>query len=46
MEKRIAIMPTLIFATGTFTDCTEEKMNNDIKTSVVSTTADVSVGVL
>lgn len=44
MKKKIAIMLTLILATGTFTACTaEEKMNNDIKTSVVSTTADFSV---
>lgn len=44
MKKQIAIMITLILATGTFTACTsEEKMNNDdIQTSVV-TTADVSV---
>lgn len=44
MKKQIAIMITLILATGTFTTCTsEEKMNNDdIQTSVV-TTADVSV---
>jgi len=38
MKKKIAIMLTLILATGTFTACTaEEKMNNDIKTSVVLT---------
>lgn len=44
MKKKIAIMLTLILATGTFTACTaEEKMNNDIKTSVVSKAADVSV---
>ncbi len=44
MKKKIAIMLTLILVTGTLTACTaEEKMNNDIKTSVVSTTADVSV---
>lgn len=44
MTKKIAIMLTLILATGTFTACTaEEKMNNDIKTSVVSRAADVSV---
>lgn len=43
MKKQIAIMITLVLAAGTFTACTaEEKMNNDIKTSVVST-ADVSV---
>lgn len=43
MKKKIAIIMTLILAAGTFTACTaEEKMNNDIKTSVVSTTADVS----
>lgn len=30
MKKQIAIMITLILATGTFTACTsEEKMNND-----------------
>ena len=44
MKKKIAIMMTLILAAGTVTACTaEEKKNNDIKTSVVSTTADVSV---
>lgn len=44
MKKKIAIMLTLILATGTFTACTaEEKVNNDIKTSVVSRAADVSV---
>ncbi len=43
MKKKIAIMLTIILAAGTLTACTaEEKMNNDIKTSVVSTTADVS----
>lgn len=37
MKKKIAIMLTLILATGTFTACTaEEKTNNGIKTSVVS----------
>ncbi|SCY63542.1 hypothetical protein [Ruminococcus sp. YE282] len=42
MKKRIAIVLTLILATGTFTACTaEEKVNEDNKTSVVST-ADVS----
>ena len=44
MKKKIAIMLTLILAAGTFTACTaEEKVNNDIKASVVSKTADVSV---
>lgn len=44
MKKKIAIMLTLILATGTFTACTaEEKVNNDVKTSVVSKAADVSV---
>lgn len=44
MKKKIAIMLTLILAAGTFTACTaEEKMNNDIKTSVVSKATDVSV---
>ena len=42
MKKRIAIVLTLILATGTFTACTaEEKVNDTNKTSVVSTT-DVS----
>lgn len=37
MKKKIAIMLTLILAAGAFTACTaEEKVNNDIKTSVVS----------
>ena len=37
MKKKIAIMLTLILAAGTFTACTaEEKLNNDIQTSVVS----------
>ena len=44
MKKKIAIMFTFILAAGTFTACTaEEKANNDIRTSVVSKTADVSV---
>lgn len=44
MKKKIAIMLTLILAAGTFTACTaEEKLNNDIQTSVVSKAADVSV---
>ena len=44
MKKKIAIMLTLILATGTFTACTaEEKLNNDSQTSVVSKAADVSV---
>ncbi len=43
MKKKIAIILTLILAPGTFTACRlEEKMNNDIKTSVVSKAADVS----
>ena len=42
MKKRIAIVLSLMLATGTFTACTsEEKVNEDKKTSVVST-ADVS----
>ncbi len=42
MKKRIAIVLTLMLATGTFTACTAaEKVNEDNKTSVVST-ADVS----
>lgn len=46
MKKKIAIMLTLILAAGTFTACTtEEKTNNDIMTSVVSKTTDVSVSV-
>ena len=44
MKRKIAIMMTLILAAGTLTACTAEgKMNNDIKTSVASTTTDVSV---
>ena len=40
MKKKIAIMLTLILTAGTFTACTaEEKVNNDIKASVVSKTA-------
>ncbi len=43
MKKKIAITLTLILAAGTFTACTaEEKLNNDIQTSVVSKAADVS----
>lgn len=43
MKKKIAIMLTLILAAGTFTACTaEEKDNNDIQASVVST-ADVFI---
>lgn len=43
MKKKIAIMLTLILAAGTFTACAaEEKLNNDIQTSVVSKAADVS----
>lgn len=42
MEKRIAVVLTLMLAIVTFTACTaEEKVNKDNKTSVVST-ADVS----
>ena len=42
MKKKIAIMLTLILATGTFTACTsEEKVNN----SSLSPTASISVGV-
>ena len=42
MKKKIAIMLTLILATGTFTACTaEEKMDN----SSLSPTASISVGV-
>ena len=42
MKKRIAMVLTLMLATGTFTVCTaEEKVNENNKTSVVST-ADVS----
>lgn len=44
MKKKIAIMISIILMTGTFTACmAEEKVNNDIKTSVVSKAADVSV---
>lgn len=44
MKKIIAIMLTLILAAGTFTACRlEEKLNNDIQTSVVSKAADVSI---
>ena len=44
MKKKIAIMLSLILATGTFSACSaEEKVNDDIKTSVVSKAADVSV---
>lgn len=42
MKKRFALILTLILATVNFTACAEENLNNDIKTSVVSTTADVS----
>ena len=43
MKKKIAIMLTFILAAGTFTACiAEEKLNNDIQTSVVSKAADVS----
>ena len=44
MNKKIAIMLSIILMAGTFTACTaEEKVNNDVKTSVVSKAADVSV---
>ena len=44
MKKKIAIMIIIILMAGTFTACTTgEKVNNDIKTSVVSKAADVSV---
>ena len=44
MKKKIAIMISIILMAGTFTACmAEEKVNNDIKTSVVSKAADVSV---
>lgn len=44
MKKKITIMISIILMAGTFTACTaEEKVNNDIKTSVVSKAADVSV---
>ena len=44
MQKKIAIMMIIILMAGTFTACTTgEKVNNDIKTSVVSKAADVSV---
>ena len=43
MKKKIAIMLSTILMAGTFTACTaEEKVNNDVKTSVVSKAADVS----
>ena len=43
MKKKIAIMLSIILMAGTFTACTaEEKVNNDIQTSVVSKAADVS----
>lgn len=43
MKRKIAIILTLILTAGTFTACTaEEKVNEDNKTSVVST-ADVSL---
>ena len=44
MKKKIAIMLTLILATGTFTACTaEEKMDNSSLTPTVSTSVGVSV---
>ena len=41
MKMRIVIVLTLMLATGTFTACTTEEVNDINKTSVVST-ADVS----
>ena len=44
MKKKIAIMLTLILATGTFTACTaEEKMDNSSLSHTVSTSVGVSV---
>ena len=44
MKKKIAIMLTLILATGTFTACTaEEKMDNSSLSPTVSTSVGVSV---
>lgn len=44
MKKKIAIMLTLILATGTFTACTaEEKMYNGSLSPTVSTSVGVSV---
>lgn len=44
MKKKIAIMLTLILATGTFTACTaEEKVNNSSLSPTVSTSVGVSV---
>lgn len=44
MKKKVAMMLTILLAAGTFTACRlEEKVNNDIQTSVVSKAADVSV---
>lgn len=44
MKKKIAIMLTLILATGTFTACTaEEKVNNSSLSPTASTTVGVSV---
>ena len=43
MKKKIAIMLTLILATGTFTACTaEEKMYNSSLSPTVSTSVGVS----
>ena len=43
MKKKIAIMLTLILATGTFTACTaEEKMDNSSLSHTVSTSVGVS----
>ena len=44
MKKKIAIMLTLILATGTFTPCTaEEKVYNSSLSPTVSTSVGVSV---
>lgn len=44
MKKKIAIMLTLILATGTFTACTaEEKMDNSSLSPTVSTSVGVFV---
>ena len=42
MKKRIAIVLTLMLATGTFTACTAEEKVNDINKTSVVLTADVS----
>lgn len=44
MKKEIAVILTLIMATGSMSACTQaEQVNTDIKTSVVSKAADVAV---